>query len=49
VRPAQRYEPDRARHAAYAPLFAAWVEAVAATGAVSAKLAAITITACPPA
>ncbi len=38
VRPSRTYQPDPARHAAYAPLFAAWVEAVAATRQVSGKL-----------
>jgi xylulokinase len=39
VRPAQRHPPDPARHAAYAPLYAAWIDAVAATRPVSARLA----------
>jgi xylulokinase len=41
VRPAHIHRPDAARHAAYAPLFAAWTQAVVATRAVSGQLAAI--------
>jgi xylulokinase len=41
VRRAHTYLPDAARHAAYAPLFAAWEQAVAATRAVSGQLAAM--------
>jgi xylulokinase len=43
VRPAQTHLPDAARHAAYAPLFAAWTQAVDATRAVSGQLAAMRI------
>jgi xylulokinase len=41
VRPAQTHLPDAARHAAYAPLFAAWKQAVEATRPVSEQLASM--------
>lgn len=41
ARVARRHAPDPARHARYAPLHAAWTEAVAATRAAGATLAAL--------
>ena len=43
VRIAHRYDADPARHAAYAPLYALWLEAVAASRPISARLAALSV------
>jgi xylulokinase len=41
VRMARRHRPDPERHAAYAPVFAAWTQAVAALRPLSGQVAAL--------